>query len=255
MGGKNKILSFNIISSILHNLIHMAGILQMAVFLKSRPFSKFHPFYIGISNIPAISLVLKKDEITKKQPFAKFQPFTTKLSHIHHFPHLPTTMASSQPSAPSPQPPTNSRSLFPLLPTFLACLSRLPLHCNLLHYCRRPPPKITASRVSMADNNSHFLDGIAIRGVREADHSHASRGGRAYPKEVREMVISMMLRGEIEAVNTPAINQLHHEKKFLCLATCRKWLRQYLTNLTLGHIRPLRNAGNRVATQEISGRR
>jgi hypothetical protein len=29
----------------------MAGILQVAVFLKSRPFSKFHPFYIGISNI------------------------------------------------------------------------------------------------------------------------------------------------------------------------------------------------------------
>jgi hypothetical protein len=101
----------------------------------------------------------------------------------------------------------------------------------------------------MADNNAHLLDGIA-RGVREADHSHASRGGRAYPKEVREMVISMMQRGGIEAVNTPAINQLRHEKKFPCLVTCRKWLRQYLT---LGHIRPLRNTGNRVATREIRG--
>jgi hypothetical protein len=29
----------------------MAAILQMAVFLKSRPFSKFHPFHRGISNI------------------------------------------------------------------------------------------------------------------------------------------------------------------------------------------------------------
>ena len=69
----------------------------------------------------------------------------------------------------------------------------------------------------MADNNAHLLDGIA-RGVREADHSHTSRGGRAYPKEFREMVISMMLRGGIEAVNTSAINQLHQEKKFPCYA-------------------------------------
>jgi hypothetical protein len=79
----------------------MAGILQVAVFLKSPPFSKFHPFYIGISNISTrfaknsrlqnsshLAWILKKDEITKKQPFAKFQPFATKLSHIHHFPHL-----------------------------------------------------------------------------------------------------------------------------------------------------------------------
>jgi hypothetical protein len=79
----------------------MAGILQIAVFLNSRPFSKFQPFYIGISNIST--------EFAKKQPFAefqpfrldsekrrdhkkaaicKFQPFATKLSHIHHFPHL-----------------------------------------------------------------------------------------------------------------------------------------------------------------------
>jgi hypothetical protein len=45
----------------------MAGILQVAVFLKSRPFSKFHPFYIGISNIST--------GFAKKQPFAEFQPF------------------------------------------------------------------------------------------------------------------------------------------------------------------------------------
>jgi hypothetical protein len=73
----------------------------MTVFLKSRPFSKFHPFHIGISNISTgfakkqpfaefqpFGLDSEKDEITKKQAFAKFQPFATKLSHIHHFPHL-----------------------------------------------------------------------------------------------------------------------------------------------------------------------
>jgi hypothetical protein len=59
-----------------------------------------------------------------------------------------------------------------------------------------------------------------------------------------------MLRWEIDAVNTPAINQLCHEKKFLCLATCRKWLRQYLA---LSYIRSLRNAGNRAAAREIKG--
>jgi hypothetical protein len=79
----------------------VAGILRIAVSLNSRPFSKIHPFYIGISNIFTefaknsrlqnschLAWILKKDEITKKQPFAKFQPFATKLSHIHHFPHL-----------------------------------------------------------------------------------------------------------------------------------------------------------------------
>jgi hypothetical protein len=53
--------------SIFHNLIHMAGILQMAVFLKSCPFSKFHPFHIGISNISTA--------FPKKQPFAEYKPF------------------------------------------------------------------------------------------------------------------------------------------------------------------------------------
>jgi hypothetical protein len=78
----------------------MAGILQMGVFLKSRLFSKFH-FHIGISNISTgfakkqpftefkpFGLDSEKDEIAKMQPFSKFHPFATKLSHIHHFPHL-----------------------------------------------------------------------------------------------------------------------------------------------------------------------
>jgi len=71
---KIKSCLLNIISSIFHNLIHMAGILQMTVFLKSRPFSKCHPFHIGISNISTgfaknsrlqnsshLALILKKD--------------------------------------------------------------------------------------------------------------------------------------------------------------------------------------------------
>jgi hypothetical protein len=41
-----------------------------------------------LQNSSHLAWILKKDKITKKQPFAKFQPFATKLSHIHHFPHL-----------------------------------------------------------------------------------------------------------------------------------------------------------------------
>jgi hypothetical protein len=79
----------------------MAGILKLADFLKSCPFSKFHPFYLGISNISTgfakkqpfeefqpYGLDSEKGRDYKKQPFTKFQPFATKLSQIHHFPHL-----------------------------------------------------------------------------------------------------------------------------------------------------------------------
>jgi hypothetical protein len=45
----------------------MAGIFQMAVFLKSCPFSKFHPLYIGISIIST--------GFAKKTAVAEFQPF------------------------------------------------------------------------------------------------------------------------------------------------------------------------------------
>jgi hypothetical protein len=67
----------------------MAGILKLADFLKSRPFSKFHSQKNSrLKNSSHLAWILKKDEITKKQPFTKFQPFATKLSQIHHFPHL-----------------------------------------------------------------------------------------------------------------------------------------------------------------------
>lgn len=99
------------------------------------------------------------------------------------------------------------------------------------------------------DPTARLIEGI-IRGVRVSEQQHASRGGRPYPKEVREMVIAMILNGGIDAVNTPQINQLRADKKFPCLVTCRRWLRQYLA---IGHIRPFRNAGSRTATREVRG--
>lgn len=54
--------------------------------------------------------------------------------------------------------------------------------------------------------NYEMIEAIVqgMRGVRVEDRPHASRGGRAYPKEVREMVIEMMLTGGIAAVGTAA---------------------------------------------------
>lgn len=89
-----------------------------------------------------------------------------------------------------------------------------------------------------------------MRGVRVDDHCHASHGGRAYPKEVRELVIQMILNEGIEAVKTPIVKTLQSQKKFPCLATCQRWMQQYLV---LGHIRPLRHTGNKRARREING--
>ena len=90
--------------------------------------------------------------------------------------------------------------------------------------------------------NYDMLEAIVrgTRGVREEDRPHASRGGRAYPKEVREMVIEMMLTGGIAAVKTPVVTSLQ---------TCRRWLRQHVM---LGHVLPKRASGNKVATREIT---
>jgi hypothetical protein len=61
-----------------------------------------------------------------------------------------------------------------------------------------------------------LINGVvrAMRGVRVPDHVHASRGGKAYPKEVRELVLQMIQDGGIEAVKTPAIRSLQEQKSF-----------------------------------------
>lgn len=103
-----------------------------------------------------------------------------------------------------------------------------------------------------AINNNEILNNVLqeLRGVRVPDRRHASRGGRAYPKEVRELVIQMILNGGIAAVKTQQINILRAQKKFPCLKTCKRWLRQYLT---VGNVRPLRQTGNKPSEREIKG--
>jgi hypothetical protein len=118
-------------------------------------------------------------------------------------------------------------------------------HLRLLPFCWNRHQLIA---IIMND----LINGVvrAMRGVRVPDHVHASRGGRAYPKEVRELVLQMIQDGGIEAVKTPAIRSLQEQKKFPCLATCRRWLNQFLA---IGHVRPMRATGNRVAQREIWG--
>eukprot|EP00956_Cyclotella_meneghiniana_P016421 scaffold25924_cov69-Cyclotella_meneghiniana.AAC.4 len=79
-----------------------------------------------------------------------------------------------------------------------------------------------------------------LRGVRVPDR-------RPYPKEMRELVIQMILNGGIEAVKKQQINILRAQKQFPSL---KKWLGQ---NLTLGNIRPLRQTGNQRSEREIKG--
>lgn len=87
--------------------------------------------------------------------------------------------------------------------------------------------------------------------MRINDTKHASRGGNPYPKEVREMVLEMMIGGNgIASVRTAVVRRLQEQKKFPSLQTCRRWLRQYLME---GHILPKRATGNKVATREIDG--
>jgi len=83
--------------------------------------------------------------------------------------------------------------------------------------------------------NCEMLEAIArgMRGVRVEDRPNASRGGIAYPKEVREMVIEMMLRGGIAAVKTPVVNRLRQQKKFPSLQSCKRWRRQHVMMTTV----------------------
>ena len=57
------------------------------------------------------------------------------------------------------------------------------------------------------DNNAGLVNHLVrrMRGVYETDNPHSSRDGRVHPKEVRELVMQMILNGGIETVKTPEI--------------------------------------------------
>ena len=101
-----------------------------------------------------------------------------------------------------------------------------------------------------ADVIYQIVRGMGRRGLRTNDHPHAAKGGRSHPKEIRELVIQMIMNGGIQAVNTLEVSHLRLQKKFPCLATCRRWLHQHVA---LGHVRPKRANGNHFAQREVTG--
>ena len=96
-------------------------------------------------------------------------------------------------------------------------------------------------------------DGVRLpRGVFAAPRTHASRGGKPYPQEIREQVIAIWQNGNqsMDALDTNDLRQLRLQRKFPHLDTCRRWVNQFLSK---GHVRPKRATGNKRAEREVEG--
>lgn len=93
------------------------------------------------------------------------------------------------------------------------------------------------------------LDGVRLpNGTRVVPTKHASRGGRAYPKEMREQVLEYYLHGGMDALETPTLNNLRHQNKFPHINTCKRWIAIYNSE---GHVLPKRHTGNHHAEREV----
>jgi hypothetical protein len=104
-----------------------------------------------------------------------------------------------------------------------------------------------------ATNIHHVIMNTAYQpsnGTRVTNHRHASDGGRAYPKEMREQVIAMYLQGGLDALKTPTIQQLRANQKFPHIDTCKRWIHLYHTE---GHVLPKRHTGNAQSEREVNG--
>ncbi|KAL7554075.1 hypothetical protein ACHAWF_017474 [Thalassiosira exigua] len=84
--------------------------------------------------------------------------------------------------------------------------------------------------------------------TRHSDHRHASRGGCLYPKEMREMVISIWQAGGEDALDTPEYNTLRAQKKFPCMVTSKRCIYLYQQ---AGNVLPNRPTGNHQSAREI----
>jgi hypothetical protein len=116
-----------------------------------------------------------------------------------------------------------------------------------------PPPCIlSVLTAEMAAVNQDLLNAVmrGLKGARVAQSKHASKGGNAYPKEVRDMVLQLIRNEGVDYIKSPEISRLMRQKMFPCMSTCRRWLRQYIA---LGYIRPKRKNNNRAARREIHG--
>ena len=132
-------------------------------------------------------------------------------------------------------------------------LSRQKIHFSKfsLVACRQLPIVSTLPLLSLHHTctMNHNANIRLPTGTRIEEEHHASRGiGKAYPKEMREQVISRHLLGL--PVTTPDIQQLRTLKKYPCEVTCNRWINQHHL---LGHVRPKKRNGNHRAEREIQG--
>ena len=77
--------------------------------------------------------------------------------------------------------------------------------------------------------------------------AHPSRGGRAWPIEIRNMVVSMYLNGD--NFHDVSLVQLRANYKFPSMRTVYRWLKRYNNG---GTVHPKRPTGNRHSTREVS---
>ena len=89
-----------------------------------------------------------------------------------------------------------------------------------------------------------------LNGIREPlATSHPSRGGKPYPREIRDQVIWRFNNNL--SLDTAEINAMRADKKFPCLSTCNNWITQYVNE---GNTFTKRHTGNKFADRKILGK-
>ena len=85
-------------------------------------------------------------------------------------------------------------------------------------------------------------------GMLSAETAHLSQGGRPWPIEVRNMVVSMHLNGD--DFNNASLARLREQYKFPSTRTIFCWLQRFNDK---GTALPNRATGNRHSTQQVNG--
>jgi hypothetical protein len=86
-------------------------------------------------------------------------------------------------------------------------------------------------------------------GTRTEEKPHPSRGGNAYPPEMRDQVLSLWENG-VDLQRSPWIAELRDERQFPCWKTCKRWIELYNSE---GHSLRKRATGNRISEREVNG--
>ncbi len=86
-------------------------------------------------------------------------------------------------------------------------------------------------------------------GSQTEETPHPSRGGSAYPPEMRDQVIFLWENGA-DLQNSPWLAELREQKQFPCWRTCQRWIELFNSE---GHTLRKRATGNRISEREVNG--